>query len=226
MGELEYSCGCRWATGGAQTNACSKAHTGSAPVGAYLLDISKTCGSCKALTQKLESAQKDLEFQVADKGMILDQKQIVEKERDAALLQKSALRAAMVEALMNPHRWSEALQTALNDSADNRFCTSEHPGQSDPGDWRCELRAGHAGDHKKTNAVGLAVTWGTEKRIHDPEGPSTTERCEIEVTLGYMSRMTREQRRELLSDAKALWCEGCGVDQPREGRRCQCQNDE
>lgn len=59
MGELKYSCGCRWATAGNQTYACSKAHTNEAPTGAYLLDIQKECDSCKALTSKLETVQRD-----------------------------------------------------------------------------------------------------------------------------------------------------------------------
>ncbi len=68
----------------------------------------------RRLSSLLESAQKDLEFQVADKGMILDQKQIVEKERDAALLQVRAVFDAGVK-LEETYIYNSRMYHNIND---------------------------------------------------------------------------------------------------------------
>lgn len=38
--------------------------------------------------------------------------------------------------------------------------------------------------------------------------------------------MTPTERAEALSDLKSVYCFSCGDEQPKEGRRCQCWNDE
>ena len=52
------------------------------------------------------------------------------------------------------------------------------------------------------------------------------EEEEIGVILGYIFGLSREGRVSLFERARVLWCPGCGVKQPMEGRPCQCQNDE
>jgi hypothetical protein len=49
---------------------------------------------------------------------------------------------------------------------------------------------------------------------------------EINVILGYIVALDSEARRTLFERIRGAWCQGCGVAEPKEGRRCQCQNDE
>lgn len=56
--------------------------------------------------------------------------------------------------------------------------------------------------------------------------PDYEARPVIDRLLSLMERMTNDQRQRVMIDIAERYCRHCGGEQPLEGRRCQCWNDE